>query len=247
MEKQPLLNTYVNSVSMAETLQEISRLIEEKKKSYVVAINVDVVMKMESDPYLKRITDEADLTLVDGKPLVWIAKWHKHPVKAKISGSDMVPELCKVAAKKGYSLFIIGGADGIAEKAKQNLERDIPEIKIVGTYAPPYGFEKDKEELEKINVLISDAHPDLVIACLGCPKQEKWIYENYLKYDGTVSICAGATVDFLAGKVNRAPVWMSEHGLEWLYRFFQEPKRLFKRYFVDDIKVLGLVWKYWKV
>lgn len=247
MKKQPLLNTFVNNVSMDETLQEICRLVEEKKKSYIVAINVDVVMKMEKDEYLKKITDEANLTLVDGKPLIWIAKWHKHPVKAKISGSDMVPELCKAAAEKGYSIFIIGGAPGIAEKAKENLERDLPGIRIVGTYAPPYGFEKDKEELEKINVLISDAHPDLVIACLGCPKQEKWIYENYLKYDGTVSICAGATVDFLAGKVNRAPVWMSEHGLEWLYRFFQEPKRLFKRYFIDDIKVLGLVWKYWKV
>ena len=244
MEKQPLLNTYVNNVSMAETLQEISRLVEEKKKSYVVAINVDVVMKMEKDAYLKKISDEADLTLVDGKPLVWIAKWHKHPVKAKISGSDMVPELCKVAAEKGYSLFIIGGAEGIAEKAKENLERDLPGINVVGTYSPPFGFEKDERELEKINAMISAAHPDLVIACFGCPKQEKWIYENYEKYDGTVSVCAGATVDFLAGNVNRAPVWMSEHGLEWLYRFSQEPKRLFKRYFIDDIKVLGLVWKY---
>ena len=247
MERQPLLNTYVNNVSMAETLQEISRLVEEKKKSYVVAINVDVVMKMEKDLYLKRITDEATLTLVDGKPLVWIAKWHKHPVKAKISGSDMVPELCKVAAKKGYSLFIIGGAEGIAEKAKANLEKDLKDIRIVGTYAPPYGFEKDEAELEKINQMITAAQPDLVIACFGCPKQEKWIYENYQKYDATVSICAGATVDFLAGNVSRAPTWMSNHGLEWLYRFFQEPKRLFKRYFIDDVKVLGLVWKYRKV
>ena len=247
MKKQPLLNTFVNNVSMDETLQEICRLVEEKKKSYVVAINVDVVMKMEKDNYLKRITDEADLTLVDGKPLVWIAKWHKHPVKAKISGSDLVPELCKVAAEKEYSLFIIGGADGIAEKAKENLEKDLPGIKIVGTYAPPFGFEKDKDELTKINILISDVQPDLVIACFGCPKQEKWIYENYLKYDGMVSICAGATVDFLAGNVSRAPSWMSEHGLEWLYRFSQEPRRLFKRYFIDDIKILGLVWKYRKV
>ena len=95
--------------------------------------------------------------------------------------------------------------------------------------------------------MITAAQPDLVIACFGCPKQEKWIYENYQKYDGTVSICAGATVDFLAGNVSRAPTWMSEHGLEWLYRFIQEPKRLFKRYFIDDVKVLGLVWKYRRV
>ena len=244
MEKQPLLNTYVNNVSMAETLDEISRLVEEKKKSYVVAINVDVVMKMEKDEYLKKITDEADLTLVDGKPLVWIAQWHKHPVKAKISGSDMVLELCKVAAEKGYSIFIIGGADGIAERAKKNLEHYLPSIKIVGTYAPPFGFEKDEVELNKINEMITDEHPDLVIACFGCPKQEKWIYENYEKYDGTVSICAGATVDFLAGNVNRAPKWMADHGFEWLYRFSQEPKRLFKRYFVDDVKILKLIRKY---
>ena len=244
MNKQPLLNTYVNNVSMSETLQEICRLVDEKKKSYVVAINVDVVMKIENDDYLKKITDEADLTLVDGKPLVWIAKWHKHPVKEKISGSDMVPELCRVAQQKGYRIYIIGGKDGIAEQAKSNLEHDLPGIKIVGTYAPPLGFEKDKDELLRINSKISEVHPDIVIACFGCPKQEKWIYENYKSYDAYVSVCAGATVDFLAGNVNRAPKWMADHGLEWLYRFTQEPKRLFKRYFVDDIKIIKLIRKY---
>ena len=207
---------------------------------------VDVVMKIEADQYLKKITDNADMVLVDGKPLVWISKWHKHPVKAKISGSDLVPLLCEKARDKGYSVFIIGGKDGIADQAKANLEKNLPGINIVGTYAPPFGFEKDKNELEKINTMISNAHPDLLIACFGCPKQEKWIYENYQKYDAKVSVCAGATVDFLAGNVNRAPRWMSEHGLEWFYRFTQEPKRMFKRYFVDDIKVAKLVWKYRK-
>lgn len=246
MEKQPLLNTYVNNVNMEETLNEICRLVDEREKSYVVAINVDVVMKIEKDEYLKKITDEADLTLVDGKPLVWIAKWHKRPVKAKISGSDMVPELCKVASAKGYSIFIIGGAEGIAEKAKDKLEESCPGIKIVGTYAPPFGFDEDELELDKINCMITLAHPDIVIACFGCPKQEKWIYKNYQKYDGVVSICAGATVDFLAGNVKRAPAWMRNHGFEWLYRFSQEPQRLFKRYFVDDLKILRLIWKYRK-
>lgn len=246
MKKQPLLNTYVNNVSMAETLHEICHLIESKKKSYAVAINVDVVMKIEDDAYLKKITDEADLTLVDGKPLVWISRWHRKPVKAKISGSDLVPELCKVAEKKGYSIFIIGGKDGIAAKAKKNLERKHKDIKIVGTYAPPLGFEKDEAELEKINTMINNAHPDILVACFGCPKQEKWIYENYHKYDATISICAGATVDFLAGNVSRAPKWMREHGFEWIYRLFQEPKRLFKRYLIDDVKIMGLIWKYRK-
>ena len=245
MKKQPLLKTYVNNVSMKETLQEICHLIEKKKKSYVVAINVDVVMKIEKDEYLKKIADEADLTLVDGKPLIWIAKWHKHPVKVKISGSDMVPALCKVASEKGYSLFIIGGAEGVADKAKKNLENDLPGIKSVGAYSPPFGFEKNEAELDKINTIITNTHPDIVIACFGCPKQEKWVYENYQKYDAIVSICAGATVDFLAGNFSRAPKWMADHGLEWIYRFLQEPKRLFRRYFVEDIKIMNLIVKYW--
>lgn len=246
MKKQPLLNTYVNNVSMEETITNIENLIADNKKSYIVAINVDVVMKIEKDSYLKEITDNADMVLVDGKPLVWVAKWHKKPVKEKISGSDLVPLLCKVAADKGYTMFILGGKDGIAEQAKKKLEKDLPNINIVGTYAPPFGFEKDEQELQKINGMISEVKPDLLIACFGCPKQEKFIYENIEKYDAKVSICAGATVDFLAGNVKRAPRWMSDHGLEWLYRFFQEPKRLFKRYFIDDIQIVRLMIKYRK-
>lgn len=244
MEKQPLLNTYVNNVDIEEALSAIEELIADKKKSYIVEVNVDVVMKIEDDCYLKKIVDNADMTLVDGKPLIWISKWHKSPIKAKISGSDLVPLLCESARDKGYSIFIIGGKNGVAEKAKENLERYLPGIKIVGTYSPAFGFENDEVELDKINKKISDANPDLLIVCFGCPKQEKWIYENYKKYCAKVSICAGATVDFLAGNVKRAPKWMSEHGFEWLYRFIQEPKRMFKRYFIDDIKILKLIKKY---
>lgn len=244
MGKQPLLNTFVNNVDMLETIQAIETMIHDENKHYVVAINVDVVMKIEDDAYLKEITDSADMVLVDGKPLVWIAKWHKHPVKAKISGSDLVPLLCQTAAQKGYSLFIIGGKDGIAEQAKRRLESTYPSINIVGTYAPPFGFEKDDDELNRINQIITEAKPDLLIVCFGCPKQEKWIYENYKNYDAKVSICAGATVDFLAGNVSRAPKWMSEHGFEWFYRFLQEPKRMFRRYFIDDVQILKLVKKY---
>lgn len=244
MKKQPLLNTYVNNVTMEETIGRIEDMIASKKRSYVVAINVDVVIKIEKDPYLKEITDNADMVLVDGTPLLWIAKAHKNPVKEKVSGSDLVPQLCKTAAENGYTVFILGGKDGVAEQAKQKLEEKLPNIKIVGTYAPPLGFETDKAELAKTNALISQASPDLLIACLGCPKQEMFIYENMDKYDARVSICAGATVDFLAGNVKRAPQWMSNHGLEWFYRFIQEPKRLFKRYFVDDMKILKLAFKY---
>lgn len=186
------------------------------------------------------------MVLVDGKPLIWISKLYKRQIKEKVSGSDLVPQLCKRAADENYTIFIIGGKDGVAEQAKKKLEQKFPGIRIVGTYAPPLGFENDESELDKINQMITDAHPDLLIGCLGCPKQEKWIYENYMKYDATVSVCAGATVDFLAGNIKRAPRWMSDHGLEWFYRFLQEPKRMFKRYFLDDVKILRLIFKYRK-
>lgn len=107
LEKQRLLNTYVNNVTLDETLDEIDGFIRERKKSYIVAINVDVVMKMENDDYLRRISNEADMVLVDGKPLIWISKLYKRQIKEKVSGSDLVPQLCKRAADENYTIFII--------------------------------------------------------------------------------------------------------------------------------------------
>lgn len=244
MDKIKFLNTFVNAYTMTESLEKLEELIEGRGNSYTVAVNVDVIMKIEHDEELKQITDEADIVLVDGKPLIWIAKKHKLPITEKISGSDLVPELCRVAAEKGYSVFLLGGKDGIAEKAKENLEKQYPDIKVAGVYAPPLGFENDQAEIDKINEQIRQAEPDILLACLGCPKQEKFIYQNREKYGAKLSVCAGATIDFLAGNIKRAPKWMSNHGLEWLYRFFQEPKRLFKRYFIDDMKIFRLAKKY---
>ena len=167
------------------------------------------------------------------------------PIKAKISGSDLVPVLCEVATEKSYKIFIIGGKDGIAERAEQELQKKTswyPYCRNICTLR--WDLKEMIRNLRKINQMISNVNPDLLIACFGCPKQEKWIYENISKYSAKVSICAGATVDFLAGNVKRAPKWMSEHGLEWFYRFLQEPRRMFKRYFVNDLKIVKLIWKY---
>lgn len=244
MNKQRFLNTYVSNITMNEALDDIEKMIRSKKKSYVVAVNVDVIMKIEQDEELKTITNEADMVLTDGKPLIWISKLKKAPIKEKISGSDLVPKLCELSDKKGYTIFILGGKDGIAEQAKKKLESQYKNIRIVGVYSPKFGFENDKKEFTKINSMINKKKPDLLFVCLGCPKQEKWIYNHINEYDAKVSICAGATVDFLAGNMKRAPKWMSNCGLEWFYRFLQEPKRLFKRYFIDDIKILKLLRKY---
>lgn len=191
MEKQALLNTYINNVTMPETIAAIEQMIADNKKSYVVAINVDVVMKIENDPYLKQVVDNADMVLVDGKPLVWISKLHGKPLKAKISGSDLgSASLPSCSAEELYDLYY-RGKEGIAEQARQRLEDKLPGIQIVGTYAPPLGFEKDEKELDKINQMISEVHPALLIACFGCPKQEKWIYENISKYEAKVSVLCG--------------------------------------------------------
>ena len=123
MEKIKLLNTFVNNMGLQEVLTAIEAMIKSEGKSYIIPVNVDVIMKIEKDKYLKKITDKADLVLVDGKPLIWISKYYKKPIKEKISGSDLVPEICKLAAANGYSLFILGGKEGVAEKAKENLEK----------------------------------------------------------------------------------------------------------------------------
>ena len=229
---------------MTEAIEEICRLVESKTKSYVVPINVDVVVKMEKDEYLRRIVEEADLTLVDGQPLVWISKWHKHPVKEKVSGSDLVPKLCEIAAQKGYSVFLLGGAEGVTEKAKENLQKKWNKLNIAGIYSPPIGFETDNMEKMMINDLINKAKADILVVCFGCPKQEKWIYENYRNYSASVSICAGATVDYIAEKVKRAPGWMSNHGLEWFFRATQEPFRLISRYWNDAVSIVPILLKY---
>ena len=167
LNRQKFLNTYLDNISMREAVDVIDSCVEQGRKAYVVAVNVDVVVKMEEDDYLQRITNEAELILADGKPLIWISKLQKQPLKEKISGSDLVPQLCQRAAEKGYRLFILGGKPGVAEMAKAKLEEALPEIQIVGTYAPPIGFEKDPAELDRINQMITESSADILLACLG--------------------------------------------------------------------------------
>lgn len=243
-KKERFLNTYINNISMAEAAEQIRMDARLGKRPNIAFINADVVIKMEKNWELRNAVEQADYVFVDGMPLVWISKWHKRPICEKISGSDLVPILLGIAAEDNRSIFILGGAPGIAEKARENLERDMEGIRIVGTYSPPLGFEHDKAEIENINRRISAAEPDFLIVCLGCPKQEVFIHLNRSAYQAGISVSAGATVDFIAGNVKRCPQWMSRYGLEWFFRFMMEPRRLFKRYFIDDVKIFYLAWKY---
>lgn len=148
--------------------------------------------------------------------------------------------------QKKYKVFLLGAAEGVAAKAAVNLEKDYPGIIISGTYSPPLGFEKNVEELHKINLMLLNSRSDLLFVGMGVPKQDKFIYENMHKYQIPMSFSIGATIDFIAGEQKRAPRWMTDHGLEWLYRLFSDPKRMFKRYILDDMKIFGLAWKYRK-
>lgn len=238
------MNTKIDNCTMEEALVAIEQLIHENKNSYVVTPNVDHIVKLEKDEEFREVYKNASLILTDGKPLIWIANLYKTPIKEKISGSDLFPRVCEVAAKKGYKMFFLGAAEGVAAKAAENLAKRFQGLNVVGTYSPPFGFEKDEEELEKIIKLIRGVKPDILIVGLGSPKQEKFIYKYREQLGVPVSLGLGASLDFEAGNVKRAPKWVADHGLEWFYRFLSEPKRLFKRYFIDDTKILMLAWKY---
>lgn len=244
MTRMRLMNTEIDNLTMDEALDAIDNLIKEDNCSYVVTPNVDHIVQLEKDEELKRVYENASLILTDGKPLIWISKWYKTPIKEKISGSDLFPRVCDLAAKKGYTMYLLGAAEGVADKAAKNLMDKYKGLNIVGTYSPPFGFEKDKVELKKIERQIQEVHPDILIVGLGCPKQEKYMYHHCKELDVPISFGLGASIDFEAGNIKRAPRWMSEHGLEWLYRITQDPKRLAKRYLVDDMKIIRIARKY---
>lgn len=244
MARIKFMNTCIDNLTMSETLNEIDKLIQKKNCSYVVTPNVDHIVRLEKDEELQKVYKNASLILTDGKPLIWISKWYKTPIKEKISGSDLFPRVCQLAANKNYTMYLLGAAEGVADTAARNLMKKYPGLNIVGTYSPPFGFEKNEQEMNKIKAQIQNVHPDILIVGLGCPKQEKFMYYHCKELGVPISFGLGASIDFEAGNIKRAPKWMSNHGLEWLYRFSKEPKRLFKRYFVDDLKIIQVARKY---
>lgn len=244
MARIKFLNTEIDNLTVQEALEAIERLIQENKSAYVVTPNVDHIVQLETHKELQNAYAKAALILADGKPLLWIAKWYGTPIKEKISGSDLLPLLCEMCSKKGYTMFFLGAADGVAAKAADNLTKRYKGLKVVGTYSPPYGFERNFAEMNSIKQMIKNAHPHILIVGLGAPKQEKFMYYHCKELGVPISFGLGASFDFEAGNIKRAPKWMANHGLEWLFRIIQEPKRLAKRYLIDDIKIFKLVLKY---
>ena len=246
MSRMKFMNTEIDNLTMDETLQAIDQLIQEDKNAYVVTPNVDHIVQLETSKELQDVYNNASLILTDGKPLLWIAKWYGTPIKEKLSGSDLFPLLCDMSAKKGYRMFFLGAAEGVAAKAAKNLEKRYKGLQVVGTYSPPFGFEYNVDEMNKIKEMIREAKPHILIVGLGCPKQEKFMYHHCRDLGVPISFGLGASLDFEAGNIKRAPKWMANHGLEWLFRITQDPKRMIKRYLVDDRKILDIAIKYRK-
>jgi N-acetylglucosaminyldiphosphoundecaprenol N-acetyl-beta-D-mannosaminyltransferase len=227
-----LLGVPFHDITMQETLACIDTLIERGEPCYIATANLDFAAQARGDVELRRILCESELVLCDGIPLLWASRWLGAPLRERVAGSDLLPRLLAHAADKGHRLFLLGATEEVLEKVVTKCRVSHPNLNICGAFSPNYAKLLDLDH-SRIESCIREAKPDILLVAMGCPKQEKWIYMNYQKLGVPVSIGVGASLDFIAGKFRRAPIWMQASGLEWLFRLLQEPRRLFNRYYLD--------------
>jgi N-acetylglucosaminyldiphosphoundecaprenol N-acetyl-beta-D-mannosaminyltransferase len=213
-------------VTLAQALDLVDRFIAERTPRYLVTANVHYAMLAEADPRLAAVNRGAALVLADGMPLVWAARGR---LPERVAGSDLVPALCARAAERGHRVFLLGAAPGVADQAAANLQARHPGLTIVGTLAPPFR-ELTAAELAELTAAVRAARPDLLVLAFTMPRGELWMAEHYQALGAPVTVQAGAALDFLAGRVPRAPRWLRRSGLEWAYRLWREPGRLAGRY-----------------
>jgi N-acetylglucosaminyldiphosphoundecaprenol N-acetyl-beta-D-mannosaminyltransferase len=219
--------------SLEDVAQEVVQLASRAGPALVVTPNADQVVNLERDKALQAAYARADLVLPDGMPVVWASRLLGTPAKERVTGSDLMPRLCAIAARRGLKVFFLGGAEGVGRRAAEKLACACPGLAVVGTLSPPPGFERDGRQNAAIVQAIRQSDADLVFVCLGSPKQEVWVHRHLDLFDKGVFLGVGAAIDFCAGTVRRAPLWMQRSGLEWLYRLAQEPRRLIGRYTKD--------------
>lgn len=243
-----ILGTPIDDINMSEALDRIEDFITTGrvtgKGHQIATINADFVVKSLHDAELRRILQEADMATADGMPLVWSARLLGVPIEGRVTGADMVPALAGRAAQKGYSLYFLGAAPGVAQKAAEILQQQYPSLKIAGIAAP--SPEEVQAEDSTIIAECKAVNPDILLVAFGNPKQEKWIYRHAHELGIPVMIGVGGTFDFIAGVTKRAPYWMQQCGLEWVYRLLQQPGRLWKRYTTDFFGFgYFFLWQWW--
>ena len=233
-----LMDVSFDPITMPQTLDRIGGMIASGQPHHVATANVDFLVQCRRDGELRQILNKADVVVCDGTPLVWLSRLLGRAVPERVAGSDLVPRLLATAEQKNWSVFFLGGQETVLQKAVGNVARKHPKLRIAGAYSPPFA-PLDQMDHEDIRNRIREARPDVLLVSFGCPKQEKWIARNYQQTGVPVCIGVGATIDFLAGSLKRAPRWMQVAGMEWIFRVAQEPRRLFKRY-ATDLAVFGM-------
>jgi N-acetylglucosaminyldiphosphoundecaprenol N-acetyl-beta-D-mannosaminyltransferase len=238
-ERFDVLGVPVSAISMADALHTIDCWIRDRSPHYVCVTGVHGVMESQRDERLRSIHAGAGLVTPDGMPLVWLAHLRGRPHVERVYGPDLMLACCERSLQTGARHFFFGGAPGIAERVAGRLAARFPRLAVAGTYSPPFRpltAEEDGRVIDEINA----ANADIVWVGLSTPKQERWMADHAGRLTATVLIGVGAAFDFHAGVKRQAPRWMQRNGLEWSFRLATEPRRLWKRYLVNNPK---FVWK----
>ncbi len=237
MERINILNVPIDNCSMKELIEKL------KVGGVVFTPNVDHLVKLQKDKEFYHVYQQADYRVCDSQLLFLASRFLGKPLVEKISGSDLFPAFCQYCSEdKNIKIFLLGGLNNVAEKARQNINIKTRREIVVGSYSPPFGFESDEAECQKIIAAIERSGANVLAVGLGAPKQEKWIYQHKSQLKNIKTFFAiGATLDFEAGNLKRAPKWISLAGLEWFYRLLLEPKRLWRRYLLEDTTFFLLI------
>lgn len=238
LKKVDILNLAIDNLSMHELLDQLHTGV-------VLTPNVDHLMKLQKDAEFLKVYTLADYKVCDSQVLMYASKLLGTPIKEKVSGSDLFPRFCEFHRNNdNITIFLLGGVEGVAAKAKRNINQKTRREIVVGAHSPSFGFEKDEEECLEIIELINQSRATVLAVGVGAPKQEKWIYKYKHKlHHVKIFMAVGATIDFEAGVIQRAPNWMSNLGIEWLFRIYCEPQRLWKRYLIEDLPFFWLLLK----
>nr|HID14252.1 glycosyltransferase [Anaerolineae bacterium] len=233
LKRVNVLGVGVSAVNMAITLETIEDWIARREPHYVCVTGVHGVMESQRDPEVRRIHNASGLTTPDGMPLVWLSRLRGRRHVERVYGPDLMVALCERSAERQYRHFFYGGARGVPEQLAANLRRRFPRLQVVGTYSPPFRSLTPEED-EQVVQMINQTAPDIVWVGLSTPKQERWMAAHIGRVKAPVLIGVGAAFDFLAGRKKQAPRWMQRSGLEWLFRLLTEPRRLWRRYLINN-------------
>jgi len=227
-------------LTMEQSIAAIGKSITKAQPCYLITANLNYAMVSESDPLLQSINAQAAIILADGMPLVWASRFQNRRLPERVAGADLLFRVCERAASEGWRIFLVGGAEGVAADAKTALCERYPSLQIVGIEVPPFRALAADEEQAMLQ-RIRDAKPNLLLVAFGQPKGEIWIAKHYEELGVPVSIQVGASLDFAANRVRRAPRWVQRSGLEWFFRLAQEPRRLMMRYLRNAWFVVRMV------